>query len=48
MESLKAEQPSKKSSLIAGEIKIPNICQRIEVKFINTFDLLRVLRLTLR
>ena len=47
MESLKNEQINKKTGLIAGEIKIPNLCQRVGVKFINTFDLLRVLKLTL-
>jgi len=48
MEGIRAEQLSKKSSLISGQIKIPNICQRVGVKFINTFDLLRLLKLTLR
>jgi predicted nucleic acid-binding protein len=48
MESLRAEQLSKKSGLIAGGIKIPNICKRVGIKFINTFDLMRELRLTLR
>jgi len=47
MESLKNEQINKKTDLIAGEIKIPNLCQRVGVKFINTFELLRTMKLAL-
>ncbi len=48
MESPKAEQISKKTGLIAGEIKIPNICQRVGVRHINTFDFMREMKLALR
>lgn len=47
MEIAKNEQINKKTNLIAGEIKIPNLCRRFGVKFINTFGLLRAMKLTL-
>ena len=48
METLKQEQRNRTSQRLEGRIKIPNICQRVGVSYINTFDLLRALGRTLR
>ena len=46
-ETLKNEQRNANTSRIEGKIKIPNICRHFGVKWINTFTLLRELRIRL-
>ena len=39
----KTEDADKVSGRLIGEIKIPNVCNHLGVKFISTFEMLRVL-----
>ncbi|MCD6291809.1 MAG: DUF4411 family protein [Anaerolineae bacterium] len=48
MEGLKSEQTNPKSGRVRGKIQIPNVCRRVGVKHINTFDLLRALKCTFK
>jgi len=42
-----SEQQGRIPGRMAGKIRIPNICQHFSVRWMNTFDLMRAIRLTL-
>jgi len=48
MEGRKNEHIDGTTGLIAGKIKIPNICQRFEVEYMDTFNFLRTEKIALR
>jgi predicted nucleic acid-binding protein len=47
MEGWKSEQIQKTPGLIAGKIQIPNICKRVDVEYVNTFEFLRKAKIVL-
>jgi len=48
METPKQEHRDQRTGRYIGRIKIPNVCQLVDVDYINTFDLLRALGRALR
>jgi predicted nucleic acid-binding protein len=48
MEVRKREQDQGQAGKIAGKIQIPNVCERVSVRYIDTFTLLRNERVVLR
>jgi len=49
METLRQEVPNRVNGKVGGKkIQIPNVCQRVGVKFIDTFQMLRELKFSFR